>query len=551
MRIHKTVFLGLVFLGLANNCFSQFIVPENGGTINYTQPYFEVPQHNKSGRYVFYIKQLKAHTKNKKVVAKKRTKFRAMQSPITLDFNASYEWYYKTKKWGITLFTSPVYNFNTSNSKLLDTTLQKIVWQKLPPKNAEGIIMLDGLKLAVDMQGKPVYFIPNTEHDYVIRDINLTPQGSITYMDNITNGVIEIDLNGEMIWHYPTSISKQQSTEFYHHEFEKLTNGNYLIAGKKPIKEFERSNLSSSLPGEMLTETIVEINPEGEEVWRFNLLPEIKEQLNVEPPNGSINNSRLGHLNGLAVDSSNNFIYASFKTFNTIFKINKSNNQIVHRYGLKTIHFNDSLISGEYFSQQHCPTLLPNGNLMIFNNGSPETGSGFVELLASNKTTNASELVNSVYFKKHLPLDGYTAQMGSAQLINKKAVLVGMGNKPAFFEIKRNGSNINWIGRTYYNSEWHNGKRIWLPQSNYRVYHYSSLFRYKFLVDTLPNNRGIKLANVGTEADTYEILFIHNDTTVSKQQITLKPNQYAKYSSKAVKQKYIIISKKCKKTVEM
>ncbi|TAE85582.1 MAG: hypothetical protein EAY81_06385 [Bacteroidetes bacterium] len=541
---YKTIVVGAALILIwVQHCLGQQVIPENGSRINFTRPYFEVPQGPVSGKYVFYIKQVNATAGAKKKVAKVRANCRAAISPVTLSFQATYEWYYKIKQFGFTRFQSPTYTFTTANSELLDTNLQKIVWEKMPPKKQQGIIVLDGLKIAVDMQGKPVFFLPNSKQDRALRDINLTPQGTITYIDNQNGDVAEIDLNGEMLWHYPTPLSKQQSTEHYHHEFEKLPNGNYLLAGKKPIKELNHSSLSAELPGEMLSETIIEVNLEGEEVWRFNLLPELKEQFNLQPPNGSINMSRLGHLNGMAIDTLNNVIYASFKTFNSIFKISRSNNQIMRKIGLETIHFNDSLISGEHFSQQHCPTLLPNGNLLIFNNGTAKTGSGFVELNLQNKEGSATEVVNQVYFKKYFPNEYYTPQMGSAQLVNNNAVLVGMGNKPLFFEVTRNGEKINWIGRTYYNDAWSSKRYNWQPQTNYRVFYYSSLFQYQFVVDTLADNRGIKIINTGTEPDTYEVLWLENDTVLFTQRVSLKPSKSIKLNKNAGKGRLRVVVK--------
>ena len=215
----------------------------------------------------------------------------------------------------------------------------------------------------------------------------------------------------------------------------------------------------------------------------------------------------------------------------------------MQKIGLETIHFNDSLISGEHFSQQHNPTLLPNGNLLIFNNGTAKTGSGFVELNLGNREGSATEVANQVYFKKHFPNEYYTPQMGSAQLVNDNAVLVGMGNKPLFFEVTRNGKKINWIGRTYYNDAWNSKRYNWQAQTNYRVFYYSSLFQYQFVVDTLADNRGIKIINTGTEPDTYEVLWLENDTVLFSQRVTLKPSKSIKFNRNVKKGQVRIVIK--------
>jgi len=492
----------------------QNIRPMDGETMNYTQIMFEVPRQEGANKYRFYFAACNKRAEQCLPIYTYTSKYRAALLSEPFEFGQTYKWYYEALKGKKVLYKSNDYLFYTGKSELVDTLVQKVIFTKVNKSKDKGVLIVDGLKVAMNMQGKPLLYL-NYKYDHAIRDINLTPQGTLTLVDNRLGEIRELKLNGEMIWFGPTKHEELTGrSDRFHHEFEKLPNGNYLAAGKKKVSDFDESAGLMGVPDNTLCETIVEFDAEKNEVWRFDLLPELKRQFDIAPTQEMFNPVRLGHLNGMAMDRKGQTLYASFKTFNTVMKINRTNNQIVYQYGLKRINFLDSLEEGLSFEQQHAPTFNKKGNLLIFNNGNPKTGSGICELLVGDQVDSSNEVVQSIYFKDVLDKNYYSPQMGSVQEKGKNEYLICMGTLPHFFEFNAKSKKLKWQAYAYQNSRWQEGGKEWKPLVSYRVNYYSSLYPYYFVADRIlvgkDNSGQIEIANMGTEDDVYQILLESN-----------------------------------------
>jgi hypothetical protein len=518
----------LLFISLVFTAKSQEVLPIDGSTINYIHVLFEVPRISSADRYNFYIYKCNKRAESCTLLKIIHSKFYAVIENEALQFNATYTWRYEALKGNKTIYKSREFNFNTGYSDLLDTTLQKIEFSRLPKKGYPGILFIDGMKLALDMAGKPIYYL-NYKYDHAVRDINLTKQGTITIVDNRLGEVKEMKLSGEMIWIGPTKHDETElRTDKYHHEFEKLFNGNYIAAGKRKVSSFEESAGLDGVPGTTLSEAIIEFDKEVNEVWRFDLLPELKRQFNIAPTTEVFNPTRLGHLNGIAVDEKKEIVYASFKTFNTVMKIDKQSKNILYMYGLKRINFRDSTEEGLDFEQQHNPTFHPNGNLLIFNNGNEKTGSGITELRTGEQVDSTNEVVRKVYFKGIIPEPYYAVQMGSVQALSNHRMLVCMGSLNQLFELDVKSKKLIWHAHTYQNFRWSEGRKIWKPLLNYRCNYYSSLYPYHYIcyADITGSKLNLTIVNNGSETDTYIIYKEINELPrVFLNRVTIKPGK--------------------------
>jgi hypothetical protein len=501
---------------------AQNITPMDGEMLNYTQLMFEVNKQEGANKYKFYFFSCDKRAEKCVLIYTHTSKYRATMLSEPFLFGQTYRWYYEALKGKKVLYKSKEYLFYTGKSELVDTLVQKVVFTKPNKTKRKGIIIVDGLKVAMDMHGKPLMYL-NYKYDHAIRDINLTPQGTLTLVDNRLGEIRELKLNGEMVWFGPTKHEEVAGrSDRFHHEFEKLPNGHYLAAGKKKVSDFDEGAGLAGVPNSTLCETIVEFDSEKNEVWRFDLLPELKKQYDIAPTQEMFNPVRLGHLNGMALDAKKQMLYASFKTFNTVMKINRTNNQIVYQYGLKRINFLDSLEEGLAFEQQHAPTFNKKGNLLIFNNGNAKTGSGLCELLVADQVDSSNEVVQSIYFKDFLKEHYYSPQMGSVQELGNNDYLICMGTIPHFFEFNAKSKKLKWQAYTYQNDRWQEGVKVWKPLVSYRVNYYSSLYPYYFVADKLLNAKGklmeMNIINCGSEDDEYEI-FIESSNEISRELI--------------------------------
>jgi hypothetical protein len=525
--IGQTIAIFLIVNATVN---AQVILPENGATLTHTQLMFDFEPVQDAGYYVIEIETCNEPLNICKSFFRFKSKVNTFLITDKFKFAQNYKWRYYAYKGRKVLYKSTDYYFRTGWSDLLDTNVQKLVWTVKPKKKEKGIVVLDALKLAVNLKGEPVYYL-NYNYNHAVRDINLTKQNTITMVDNRLGEVKELKLNGEVIWNGPSNLNDQDAkTDRFHHELEKLTDGTYIAAGKRSVRSFEPEEYDiTNVPGNIMSETIVAFDKENNEVWRFNLLPELRRQFNLVPDVTVFNPTRLGHLNGIAVDEENQLVYASFKTFNTIMRIHKPTNNINYLYGAKKINFQDSLVFNAPFEQQHAPFLMQNGNLVIFNNGNDSTGSGIVFLNTAPDVNPANEVIKQIWFKSFLKNDYYGSQMGSVQPLGNNNYLVCMGAAPHVFSFNEKSKKVNWQLYTYHNKNFPDKvNKNWKSHSNYRAYYYSSLYQYYFSANMV--NKGsksyVQIINSGTNIDTFDVLDDEGIVFITKQ---VKPKSKVKF----------------------
>lgn len=531
MLVRKIHSILIIFcFGLNQTLNAQAIFPMDGATLNYTQIMFEMPFNNQADKYQISISECDLRGEKCKEIIETTNKSHAIMVRAGIEFGKTYKWNYAAFKDKKRLTFSKDFTFYVGSNQLLDSNLQKLTYTKINKSKKEGILIIDGLKLITDLKGKPILYL-NYKSDHSVRDINLTPQGTLTLVDNRFGEIKELQLNGEMVW---IGAGKYENTEGrddkYHHEFEKVNQNFYLAAGKKKVGSFEETYGLEEVPSETLCETIIGFDKEGTEVWRFNLLPELKRQYDIAPDVNMFNPTRLGHLNGMVVDTTNKIVYASFKTFNTVMKIDMASNRILYQYGLKKINFKDSLEEGLLFEQQHAPTFNKNGNLLIFNNGNEKTGSGITELGVGENLDSANEVVKNIYFKDYLSKDYYAVQMGSVQETGKNKYLVCMGSSPHFFEIDTKKKKLLWQAYTFQNYRYHENGKIWRPVFSYRIKQYSSLYQFHFTIDRKVTNgkEFLLISNNGTESDSYQIYFEGANSNLNFYLKNIKPGKIKK-----------------------
>ncbi len=520
-----------IFLIVISFAKAQVILPENGATLTYTQVMFDFEPIPDASYYAIEIETCNEALNICKSFLSFKSKVNTFLITDKFKFAQNYKWRYIAYKGRKALYKSTDYYFRTGWSDLLDTNVQKLVWTIKPKKKEKGIIVLDALKLAVNFKGEPVYYL-NYRYNHAVRDINLTKQNTVTIVDNRLGEVKELKLSGEMVWNGPSNLNDEDSkTDRFHHEMEKLSDGTYIAAGKRNVRSFEPEEYDiTKVAGNIMSETIVAFDKENNEVWRFNLLPELRRQLNLVPDITVFNPTRLGHLNGIAVDEQNQWVYASFKTFNTIMRIHKPTNYINYMYGAKTINFQDSLVFNAPFEQQHAPLLMANGNLVLFNNGNDSTGSGMVVLNTAADVNPTNEVIKQIWFKSFLKNDYYGSQMGSVQPLSNNNYLVCMGAAPHVFSFNEKSKKVNWQLYTYHNKNFPDKvNKNWKSHSNYRAYYYSSLYQYYFSASIV--NKGskayVQIINSGTNADTFNV--VDNEGVVFKT-IHIKPKSKVQFT---------------------
>jgi outer membrane protein assembly factor BamB len=170
--------------------------------------------------------------------------------------------------------------------------------------------------------------------------------------------------------------------------------------------------------------TIDEIDPSGEVRFHWSSYDNVGLDEVIEGPKFDPTNFQVVHANSLEALPDGN-VMASFRSTSSILKINRSTGQVVWRLGGKKSDFKfvDDPLSG--FSRQHDPHFVPNGDLMLFDNGNQHTPPrSRVVRYALDESSHTARLT---WEYRHDP-DVFSEVAGSARLLPNGHVLIGWTN---------------------------------------------------------------------------------------------------------------------------
>jgi hypothetical protein len=348
-------------------------LPKDGAKLNYNQIYFEYPFNKDAKFYTVYITfDSIANPTNKDFIIKQQEK-----SPLLLVKNLKlgkkYKWFVETTLHSNKKIKSNYFYFSILNTKMTNRKLYKAVQHyNKKEKILDGIIWCDIYRCAVDRDGNIVWFMAMDHQDLInsktVRDIKLYPDGSMTFVHQPYASRMDIDLNS--IWTAPYKGTVSESDrEDYHHAFNLLPNGNYMILGNEKVN-FSNDTVTSNAVNFC---NIIEFDTTGKIVWSWRM----KDYFPYEYLINSKIPTRKGiadpHANSFTIDEKNNVIYLSFRDISRIIKIDKKTKKILASYGAK-LNDKDDVFETDLFRLQHDIQLLENNDFLIFNNNDIDSG---------------------------------------------------------------------------------------------------------------------------------------------------------------------------------
>ena len=268
--------------------------------------------------------------------------------------------------------------------------------------------------------------------------------GNFYFGDESTDKIYEVDVLGKIINTWPVS------GYLFHHEVHEEENGNFLLTATKPGSTFTDG---SSTVGDFVVE-IDRNSKQVSNVW------DLKESLNeyrlVWIPD---ENSDWFHGNAVLDDTTDNTIIVSGRTQGVV-KLDRSNHikwilaphkdwgtnrrgEDLNKYLLTPLDASGNVISDttvaygntttpdfEWNCYQHCPLKLPDGNLMLFDNGTNRTldpvdgnlafngGPGKYSRAAEYKIDTMNMTVQQVWqYGKERDVECYSSIVSSVQFL--------------------------------------------------------------------------------------------------------------------------------------
>ncbi|MBZ5619593.1 MAG: aryl-sulfate sulfotransferase [Acidobacteriia bacterium] len=292
----------------------------------------------------------------------------------------------------------------------------------------------------------------------------LTDRGTLFYNGKIPNetflgktpfkgGVaLEADWDGRILWEV-----RQPN---HHHDGRLLKNGNvlFLCATELPAgiaRRVQGGQPGTEVNGRIWADYLLEVTTDGRPVWEWRIWEHLDP---AEYPIAFAENTRSEWTHGNAiVELANGDLLISLRNISTILKIDRKSGGVVWKLGAP-------MLSG-----QHAPTPLPNGDILIFDNGPHRVDQTFPfsRVIEVNPATN--QIVWK--FQEAFPPNFYSDRISNAQRLPNGNTLINEGQFGRFFEVTPAGEVV-W---EYVNPYFGPASRPPQTQTNsvFRVYRYT------------------------------------------------------------------------------
>lgn len=284
----------------------------------------------------------------------------------------------------------------------------------------------------VDMEGEVVHQwkMPHTPGLYGV----LLDNGNLLYSGHLEEKpladlkgaggeLLEVGWDGNVVWRY--------KDPHMHHSFYRMPNGNTMVLRWVQIPKSIAAKIKGGISrtekdGIVWGDSLREINPRGKIVWKWlaheHLNPEVDAICPLCPRN------QWTEANSFDIFPDGN-ILISFARTNTICIINKITGDIGWRWG-----------SGGELGHQSNVTILGNGNILLFDNGTHCRGISLSYSRVLEVNPNTNEMVWE--YKDNPWMAFYSAYMSSCQRLPNENTLICEAAAGRIFEITKVGKIV-------------------------------------------------------------------------------------------------------------
>ncbi len=262
----------------------------------------------------------------------------------------------------------------------------------------------------------------------------------ITRLGGYHTTLCEVDWDGAVVWEY---VNRAQ-----HHDFHRLPNGNTIVPEWVELNEdlHRRVKGGYRMPREKLPRLIgddlVEVTPDLKEVRRIHtweLLDPVK-----DPIGPTRRRWEWTHINGIDVNDAGDIVFSA-RSCNRVAVIDGKTGKLAFKF--------------DKARGQHNPTWMPNGNLLIFDNG--HDSSRVIEV-----DPKTGEPVWT--YRGSPPHQFFSGHISGASRLSSGNVLVCEGTSGRLFEVTRAGEVVwEWIN-PFVNNDSRGGPTV----SIYRAHRY-------------------------------------------------------------------------------
>ncbi len=332
---------------------------------------------------------------SKNIILAKHTDLTSLTLEVP-NFNSNYTWRaYSTMGNVIDPDKYIFHHFKVLPAIGLDTNEVRIRVVQKSEQFKDAYVFVDYNQAMYDMEGKLVWFLPlkadSNNNKPTIRDMKLTPQGTITYVID-DRGLFEVNLNGDTLWKGPNNGNRNDNIIGNgHHEFTRLKNGHYMALcqnfalwkdakeGDTIINYIKPQDIDSGkeYPGYNRTPmaTLAEYDAKGHLVWSWKSSDYLNKSNLFYRKAGEKAMNMTAHENSFFFDEQKKCIYISARNLNRVLKISYPAGKILAVYGNNnSIPGMPSATDADLFCGQHSVKVGQKGNLYLYNNNTCRSG---------------------------------------------------------------------------------------------------------------------------------------------------------------------------------
>ena len=258
---------------------------------------------------------------------------------------------------------------------------------------------------------------PAAETSFLERpEMELLPRGGRT----VAGAILELDWDGNVVWEYRYPL--------LHHDFERLPNGNTLVLTWELIpEEISRRVKGGIESGEghqgMLGDVVREITPAGDVVYEWTSWDHLDfDEDWIGFPEGR---EEWTHQNALNVTHEGDLL-VSFRQTDTVGIVDKATGEFRWKWGRGNI------------SRQHHPTMLDNGNVLLFDNGPHKRGVTHSRVIEVDPATNEV----AWEYRGDPPISFYSYHISGAERLPNGNTLICEGAPGRIFEVTPAGEIV-------------------------------------------------------------------------------------------------------------
>ncbi len=199
--------------------------------------------------------------------------------------------------------------------------------------------------------GLYAYLLPNGNLFYLSKTPSMPSAHPPAWPIFKGGAMMEVDWDGNVLWEHHDPM--------HHHDARRTEAGGAIYLTLEPVPAELRAKVQGGLPntehqGQMWADRIVEVDSSGSTIWEWHAWEHLDPETDVITPTDLRDEWSHGNT---VVPLPGGDVMVSFRNISTVARIDRATGEFVWKLGW------------DLLAQQHDPSLLPNGNVLIFNNG--------------------------------------------------------------------------------------------------------------------------------------------------------------------------------------